>query len=173
LTVVDDWLKILESKRDVCAVFFDLTKAFDTVPHRPLMAKLEETGLNPHLLEWIRSYLTDRQQKVVVGGEASTETPVLSGVPQGSVLGPLLFLVYIDDVTEMHLSTGSILNLYADDMLLYKAISSQSDYQSLQDDVDRVQEWVNVNYLTLNTSKCKTMVVSRRRDAVQILPPPQ
>ena len=164
LTVVDDWLKILESKRDVCAVFFDLTKAFDTVPHRPLMAKLEETGLNPHLLEWIRSYLTDRQQKVVVGGEASTETPVLSGVPQGSVLGPLLFLVYIDDITAMHLSSGSILNLYADDMLLYKAISTQSDYQSLQDDVDRVQEWVNVNYLTLNTSKCKSMVVSRRRN---------
>ena len=132
--------------------------------HRPLMAKLEETGLNPHLLEWIRSYLTDRQQKVVVGGEASTETPVLSGVPQGSVLGPLLFLVYIDDITAMHLSSGSILNLYADDMLLYKAISTQSDYQSLQDDVDRVQEWVNVNYLTLNTSKCKSMVVSRRRN---------
>jgi len=85
-SVVDDWLKILESKRDVCAVFFNLTKAFDTVPHRPLMAKLEETGLNPHMLEWIWSYLNDRQQKVVVGGDASTETPVLSGVPQGSVL---------------------------------------------------------------------------------------
>ena len=72
--------------------------------------------------------------------------------------------MYIDDITAIHLSSGSILNLYADDMLLYKAISSQSDYQSLQDDVDRVQEWVNVNYLTLNASKCKTMVVSRRRN---------
>ena len=79
-------------------------------------------------------------------------------------IGPLLFLVYIDNITAIHLSSGSILNLYADDMLLYKAISSQSDYQSLQDDVDRVQEWVNVNYLTLNTSKCKSMVVSRRRN---------
>ena len=72
---------------------FDVKKAFDSVPHRPLMAKREKTGLNPHLQEWIRSYLTDRQQVVVVGGEASHNNPVLSCISQGSVLGPLLFLL--------------------------------------------------------------------------------
>ena len=144
-------------------IYFDLKKAFDSVPHRPLMAKLEKTGLSPHSQEWIRSYLPDRQQWVVVGGEASHDNPVLSGVPQGSVLGPLLFLLYINDITEIQLSSGSVLNLFADDMLLYKPITSQHDYQSLQEDVNRIQKQVNTNYLSLNSSKCKCMLVTRRK----------
>ena len=164
LSVTHDWFQILEAGQEVCSIFFDLRKAFDSVPHRPLVDKLANLGLDAHALSWITSYLTNRKQHVVVGGESSLDTPVLSGVPQGSVLGPLLFLVYIDDVL---LSDGSTLNLYADDMLLYKPVKSIEDIHHLQMDIDCISEWVSCNKLTLNPTKCKTMVISRKRNSVQ------
>ena len=94
---------------------------------------------------------------MVVGGESSLDTPVLSGVPQGFVLGPLLFLVYID-VSDI-LSDGSTLDIYADNMLLYKPVKSIEDIH-LQMDIDCISGWVDCNKLTLNPNKCKTMVIS-------------
>ena len=94
------------------------------------------------------------------------DAPVLSGVPQGSVLGPLLFLVYIDDVSNILLSDGSILNLYADDMLLYKSMKSSEDYSHLQLDIDCNSDWVRRNNLMLNPTKCKAMTISRKRNSV-------
>ena len=148
---------------------FDLKKAFDSVPHHPLLDKLAHYGLDAHTLSWITSYLTNQKQHVVVGGETSWDTPVLSGVPQGSVLGPLLFPIYIDDVPDSLLSDGSVLNLYADDMLLYKPVRSLEDFRHLQSDIDHISDWVscNVDHLTLNPNKCKTMIISRKRNPVQ------
>ena len=102
----------------------------------------------------------------MVGGELSLDIPVLSGVPQGSVLGPLLFLVYIDDVSDILLSDGSALNLYADDMLLYKPVKSPEDFRHIQSDIDCISDWVSCNNLTLNPNKCKTMIISRKRNSV-------
>ena len=92
--------------------------------------------------------------------ETSGDALVLSGVPQGSVIGPLLFLIYVDGVTSISTSASS---LYADDLMLYKSISSPNDFHAVQQDIDAIQRWSADNYLTLNPSKCKSMIISRKR----------
>ena len=111
----------------------------------------------------------DRTQQVVVDGATSTALPVVSGVPQGSVLAPLLFLIYIDGVEKVTLSDGTII-LYADDMVLYRPIYSQEDYWLLQQDINAVARWISGNHLQFNSSKCKYMTLSRKR--ASDLPPP-
>ena len=101
-------------------------------------------------------------QQVVVNGATSDTLPVLSGVPQGSVLGLLLFLIYIDGVNNIGLSVGSNLVLYADDMLLYRPISSPEDYIHLQADIDAIAHWVDINLLQFNVQKCKAMKIARK-----------
>ena len=98
LSTTSHWFELLEAGKYICAIFFDYRKAFDTVPHRPLLQKLISLNVNRLLIQWIADYLTSRTQQVVIEGESSMVKHVLSGVPQGSVLGPLLFLIYIDEV---------------------------------------------------------------------------
>ena len=168
IATTHDWLTQLEVGRDIGSIFFDLKKAFDTVPHKALLDKLQQLNVSPFILRWVRSYLTARHQKVVIGGEDSDTIPVISGVPQGSVLGPLLFLIYIDDVARVPLSEGTSLVLYADDMLLYRAINTPEDFAILQEDINTVNNWVKTNYLNFNVSKCKFMYISRKRQCHQV-----
>jgi len=163
LSATNEWFKISDDGADVGAISFDLSKAFDSVPHKALLEKLKDIGLNRLLLKWITDYLTNRKQQVVVNGETSEELPVLSGVPQGSVLGPLLFLIYINGIDDIPLSPGTKLVIYADDVLLYKPIRSAVEYALLQKDVDAVGRWSTINHLKFNPTKCKAMVFSRKR----------
>ena len=107
-----------------------------------------------------------RRQKVVVDGESSGTLSVDSGVPQGSVLGPLLFLIYIDDIVNTSLSPGSKISLYADDMMLFKIINSNADYIDLQNDIDGLNYWVTADHLTFSSSKCKYMIISRKKNSI-------
>ena len=124
----------------VSLTFFDLRKAFDSVPHLPLLNKLKNIELEQHVLQLLTSNLSDRQQYIVVDGATSKTSPVLSGVPQGSVLGPLLFLIYINCVCLVPLSEGSRISMYADDILLCKPIHHPENYDDLQRDIDAIHE---------------------------------
>ena len=170
LSAVHDWLNSMEDGHEMGAVFFDLTKAFDSVPHRKLICKLRTVGLDDYLVSWILNYLTNRSQSVVLNGQTSDLLPVTSGVPQGSVLGPLLFLLYVNDINNVALSKDSKLILYADDVLLYRQIHSEQDYAALQQDVNSLGVWSLLNHLSFNPVKCKFMVLSRKK--VRTTPPP-
>ena len=124
-----------------------VSKAFDSVPHKLLLDKLVSLGVPSHLLCWIRSYLIHRLQKVSVDGVLSSPCHATSGVPQGSVLGPLLFSIYINGLTELPVSSPSSLVLYADDILLSHVISSPSCMASVQSDLDLIAHWINSHLL--------------------------
>ena len=117
----------------------------------------------------ISNYLTNRSQSVVLNGETSDPLPVKSGVPRGSVLGPLLFLLYINDINEVVLSEGSELILYVDDIVLYRTIHTEQDYTALQHDVNSLGVWSLCNNISFNPAKCKSMVLSRKK--IQTIPP--
>jgi hypothetical protein len=111
-------------------ILLDFAKAFDKVLHQRLLHKLEYYGVNAKTKNWIQSFLQNRQQRVILEGAASEQAPVLSGVPQGTVLGPLLFLTYINDMPEMVKSSET--KLFADDSLLFRTINNQADSVLLQ-----------------------------------------
>ena len=140
------------------AVFLDLKKAFDTVDHCILLSKLSEIGVSPSSIKWFESYLNNRKQKTSCGNDISAALPVTIGVPQGSILGPLLFLVYINAVKN------SEVTLYADDTVLY---CFSKDPRLLEDklneDLLMVAYWLRENKLTLNLDKNKSMIIGSNR----------
>ena len=135
-----------------------------------LLRKLDQLGLDKYLVRWIRSYLSERSQFVSIDGINSHTLPVASGVPQGSVLGPLLFILYINDVVNT-ISPGIDLNMFADDMALYRIICTTMDYTLLQNDVHSISDSIRSKHLQFNASKCKTMFISRKK--TNSLPPPE
>ena len=140
LFATNSWFSSLDHGISICSVFLDLKKAFDSVPHQPLLNTLATLNLPSHLLCWIHSYLSNHSQRVKVSGSLSQPCQVLSGVPQGSILGPLLFLIYINDITNISLSPQSNLILYADDILYFHPVISSSCMTSIQNDLNTISE---------------------------------
>ena len=140
LITAHDFLKRLDLKEEVDVLVLDFSKAFDTVPHKRLLQKLEFYGIQGDILLWIRSFPTSRTQSVVVDGCRSREGAVLSGVPQGTVLGPLLFLCHINDLPSV-VDPASAVRLLADDCLLYRSIKSLQDHAQLQRDLHALALW--------------------------------
>ena len=144
--------------------FLDFSKAFDSVSHVLLIHKLQSFGINGNLLNWLNSYLSDRQQRVVIEGSKSAWLPVKSGVPQGSILGPLLFLLYINDMPGV-VSSSSVA-LFADDAKCFRSIKNIDDCLKLQRDLDKLFHWSVKWKLNFNVKKCKVLSVTRNRQKV-------
>ena len=162
LTVFHDWAHNRNSGLPTNVVFLDFTKAFDSVPHERLLLKLHAYVIRDPLLSWVRSFLTNPQQRVVLRGHYSSWTAVVSGVPQGTVLGPILFLIYINDITR---NVASQSKLFPDDMKVYKALRNvHKDTQILQDDLNALEQWSTDWQLSFNTTKCEVMRISQKND---------
>ena len=161
LKTTDDWRRALDRNKIVGAVFIDLSKAFDSIDHELLLCKLDKYGVQGNELQWFRNYLADRRQRVTVNGAMSSWRPVSRGVPQGSILGPLLFCLFVNDMPG---SVGSCtVGLYADDTMLYHCSKDLSDLEdSLQDNLDGIARWIDDNGLKMNMKKTQVMFLSRR-----------
>ena len=156
--IVNKIHQALENVHEVRAVhvFLDISKGFDKVWHKGLLAKLKSNGINGSLLQWFESYLTERYQHVAIEGTSSDWTPIKAGVPQGSVLGPLLFLVYIYNIVD---NITSACFLFADDsLLLDEVISPIETANKLNSDLDFIVTWANQWLVTMNADKTKHMI---------------
>ena len=139
----------------------DFSKAFDTVPHDGLLSKLKHYGIDEQIWLWIYNFLKSRKQSVVVDGKQSSLIDVVSGVPQGIVLCPLLFLLHINDLPSV---VSSKVRLFADDCLIYRNIKNKEDQIALQKDLNLLENWGNTWGMSFNAAKCNIMRVSLTRD---------
>ena len=146
-------------------MFFDLKKAFDSVPHQLLLKKLAALDLPPALFQWFKDYLTNRRQQVKVARTTSNQCPAISGVRQGSILGPILFVYYVDDINTVKLSKGACLTIYADDICYSQAVLDQSTFQDIQHDIDKIMQRAESSKLFFNESKTVWMLLSKKSNS--------
>ena len=155
----------VDSGKEVRAVFCDISKAFDRVWHRGLIHKLSGIGCSNKVTKWFSSYLTGRKQRVVLNGQSSDWTSVQAGVPQGSILGPLLFLIYINDIVK---DIGCSIRLFADDTSLYIIVESpQTAANLINADLSNIDGWAADWLVNFHAKKSFSMVLTRK------LHPPQ
>ena len=163
IQTVHEIAKSINNSDQIDSILLDFSKAFDKVCHRKLILKLKHYGICGNIINWITDFLSGRTQCVVVRGSSSKVAAVLSGVPQGTVLGPLLFLAYIND---MPLAANSTIALFADDSFIYRIINSKEDADQLQNNLDNLVAWENDWSMQFHPDKCKLLRITNKRNII-------
>lgn len=164
--VISSWKKIIGERKIIGVIFLDLKRAFEVVDRKILFKKLKAFGIKGTVLKWFKSYLRKRTQRVKFNGSLSNPISVDLGVPQGSVLGPLLFLLYINDIAEV-INDNCVVRLFADDALIYTTgFSSQEINDNLNEQMVKIEEWLDKNRLDVNVNKTKVMIIRGVRKTV-------
>jgi len=153
-------LNNMEARAETVVVYTDMSKAFDLLPHSVILFKLEKLGFQSWFVKWVDSYLKNRIYRVIFRQETSSSYMVCSGVPQGSHLGPLLFILSINDI--VHVINDSSLLIYADDIKIFKKVTNLLHHKALQEDLNKFSVWCNKNGLHLNVQKCSVVTYSRK-----------
>ena len=163
IQVTHDLASAIDTNSQTDIILLDFEKAFDKVSHPHLIHKLKHLGISGNILNWTKSFLSDRTQQVLVDGSLSHIGNVTSGVPQGSVLGPTLFLVFINDITDTIQST---IRLFADDTILYRHTNKAHDVHILQEDLNRLEKWEETWQMSFNVKKCEHLQVTLKKNPV-------
>jgi hypothetical protein len=158
LTLSHELLSNLHNGVQIDLIILDFSKAFDKVPHKKLLRKMDNYGIRGNTWNWVSAFLSNRTQQVALDGEVSSQMPVVSGVPQGSVLGPLLFLIFINDLPA---AVTSKTRLFADDCILYRNITNQQDCTILQNDLNCLANWEKTWGMQFHPEKCNSLTVTR------------
>lgn len=160
LETIHEFASALDKQSQIDIIFLDFQKAFDRVSHHKLLLKLKPILQNNSLLSWIESYLSSRSQCVSIGGSCSRPAPVRSGIPQGSVLGPIFFLVFINDIVN---DIPVKIKLFADDCILYQEVNTPDDQELLNSALDKLHIWCERWQMCINTTKTVSMTISRKK----------
>ena len=163
LTLTENISYVLDHEKQINIILLNFAKAFDTVPHQRLLTKLQHYGIRDNTCNWIKAWLSNHTQQVLLDGITSNSISVTSGVPQGTVLGPLMFLLYINDIIS---NINSPLRKFADDCLLYRIINTSEDIIILQKYLDQIASWVSTWQLRLNINKCALIHCSRSHSPI-------
>lgn len=161
LATVNEFSKVLDKSGQVDVIFMDFSKAFDKVPHIKLIDKMKVIGIPPEIINWVIAYLTNRKQYVDINGFTSGYLGVLSGVPQGSVLGPILFNIYINDLVQA-IRPGVSVKLFADDCIIFNTINSISDQRDLCENLNYIKEWCKKWEMVINFEKTAYLCLSNK-----------
>ena len=153
--IISKWV---DDGSPVDVIYLDFQNAFDKVPHQRLLIKLKSYGMGVNIVKWIQNWLTDRKQRISVERKTSAWTAVHSGVPQVSVLGPLLFLIYIDDLED---GVASNILKFADDTNIFRRVQTRQECHILQEDLNRLVLWSEKWQMLFNQSKCKCLHIGR------------
>ena len=163
INTTTDWANTPNNKGQTDIIFLHFSKAFDKISHRFILSKLHYYGIRNHTLSWIGAFLSNRTQTTVVNGVHSSYVEVTSGVPQGSLLGQMQFLLHINDINN---AIKSQINLFADHSVLHRNIHNQNDQVILQNDLDTISSWAEKWLMELNINKCFVLSIMLKRNSI-------